>query len=145
MGCSLCVIDQGLAFLHFGFGGRADVDLGNTTGEFGQTLLEFFPIVIAIGVVDFAADLNDASFDLVLLASAADDDGLFAGDSDAFCASEVGEFDRFEVDAQVLENRVGVGQGSDISEDGFTAISVAGCFDRSDAQDASHLVDDQSR
>ena len=145
MGRSLCVIDQGLAFLHFGFGCGTDVDLGNATGEFGQTLLEFFPIVIAVGVVDFAADLHHASFDFVLLASAADDDGFFAGDPDAFSASEVGEFDRFEVDAQVLENRVGVGQGGDIPEDGFTAISVAGCFDSSDAQDASHLVDDQGR
>ena len=49
--CVAChgVFEQGLAFLHFGFGGGADVDLGHAAGQLGQPLLQLLAIVLAVG------------------------------------------------------------------------------------------------
>ena len=57
------VFEEGLALLHLRFGGGPDVDLGHAASEFGEALLEFFAVVVAVGVLDFAADLGDAPLD----------------------------------------------------------------------------------
>ncbi len=44
------VFDQGLAFLHLGLGGGADVDLGDAAGELGEPLLELLAVVLAVGL-----------------------------------------------------------------------------------------------
>ena len=74
----LGVFEQGLAFLHFGLGRGADVDLGDAAGELGQPLLQLLAVVLAVGVVDLAADLLGAALDLDLLAGAVDDRRVLA-------------------------------------------------------------------
>ena len=77
------VVDQVLAFLHFGFGGRAGLHDGHAAGELGQAFLELFAVVIAGGLFDLHADLLDAGFDFLLLAAAFDDQGVVLVDDDA--------------------------------------------------------------
>ena len=43
------VFEQGLAFLHLGLGGGADVDLGDAAGQLGQPLLQLLAVVLAVG------------------------------------------------------------------------------------------------
>ena len=49
LGGALGIFQQCLAFLHFGLGRRADVDLSHAAGQLGQAFLQFFAIVIAVG------------------------------------------------------------------------------------------------
>src|SRR5205085_439892 len=55
-----CVFHAGLLFLHRDFGGGANVDLGDASAQFRQTLLELFAIVIACRRVDLALEGFDA-------------------------------------------------------------------------------------
>ena len=41
------VFDAGLLFLHFDFGGSADLDHGNAAGQLGHALLQLFAVVVA--------------------------------------------------------------------------------------------------
>ena len=43
------IFHASLLLLHFGLGRGADIDNGNSAGELGQTLLQFFAIVVRIG------------------------------------------------------------------------------------------------
>ncbi len=70
---ALGVFEQGLAFLHLGLGRGADVDLRHAAGQLGQPLLQLLAIVVAVGVLDLAANLLGPAVDRVLLAGAADD------------------------------------------------------------------------
>ena len=139
------VLDQGLALLHLGLGGGADVDLGDAAGELGEPLLELLAVVLAVGLGDLAADHLGPALDLVGRAGPFDDRGVLAVDRDLLGAAQVGELDVLEVDAQVLEDRLAAGQDGDVAEHGLAAIAVAGGLDGRDLEDAAQLVDDQGR
>ena len=139
------VFNQGLALLHLGLGGRPDVDLGDAAGELGEPLLELLAVVLAVGVADLAADHLGPGLDLGRGAGAFDDRGVLAVDRDLLGPAQVGELDAFEVDAQVLEDRLAAGQDGDVAQHRLAAIAVARCLDRRDLEDAPQLVDDQGR
>ena len=137
------VLDQRLALLHLGLGGRADVDLGDAAGELGEPLLELLAVVLAVGLGDLAADHLDPPLDLVVGAGPLDDRGVLAVDRDLLGLAQVGELDALEVDAEVLEDRLAAGQDGDVAEHRLAAVAVAGGLDRRDLEDAAQLVDDQ--
>src|SRR3981189_2957317 len=74
------VLDAVLFLLHLGLRGGADLDDRNASGELRQTLLEFFPIEVGVGVLDLLFDLLDPAFDVVSLAGTIDDRGVVFGD-----------------------------------------------------------------
>jgi hypothetical protein len=76
------VFDAGLLLLHLDFGGGTDLDHGHTAGELGQTLLELLAVVVGGGVLDLGADLLARALDVVVLAGAVDDGGVFLADLD---------------------------------------------------------------
>ena len=53
------VLDPGLDFLHLGLGRRAHADEGDAAGDLRQALLELLLVVLALGLVDLAAELVD--------------------------------------------------------------------------------------
>ena len=57
------VIDTVFFLFHLNFSGGTDIDNGNTAGEFGETFLQFFTIVIAAGFFDFTTDLGNTTHD----------------------------------------------------------------------------------
>ena len=60
------IVDEVLAFLHLGFGGQHPrFDDGDAAGEFGETFLQLFAIVIAGGLLDLLADLIRAGVDVL--------------------------------------------------------------------------------
>src|ERR1039458_4846373 len=54
------IFHAGFLFLHFGFGGRADLDYRDAAGELGQTFLQLLAVVIAGRLVDLRTELLDA-------------------------------------------------------------------------------------
>ncbi len=46
-GCVHCVFDTCLLLLHLGLGSSTDLDHCNTADQLGQTLLQFFTVVVA--------------------------------------------------------------------------------------------------
>src|SRR5690606_33976671 len=64
------VFHTSLLFLHFHFGGSTDADNGNTAGQLGDALLQLLTVVIGSGFFDLNADLLDACFDALGIASA---------------------------------------------------------------------------
>ena len=57
------ILDERLPLLHLGFRGCANVDLSHAASQFGQSLLQFLTVVIAVGVFDFGTDLGHPTFD----------------------------------------------------------------------------------
>ena len=100
------VFEEELAFLHFALGDRADADLSHAAGQFCQPLLEFFPVVIARRGPDLGLDLLDPPVDGGLVAHAANDRRFVGSHGDLLGRAQVGELDRFERDAEVLEDRL---------------------------------------
>ena len=60
------ILDASLLLLHFGLGGRADLDHRDAAGQLRQPLLQLLAIVIGGGLVDLGAQLLDAAFDRLL-------------------------------------------------------------------------------
>ena len=142
---ALGIIQQVLAFLHFGFGCRAHTDLSHATSQLGQPLLQLLAVVITLHRFDFTADLGDPSFDVILLAGSSDHHGLIRGDPQLLDPPQVGQLNAFQVDAAVLENRVGTGQHRDVAQNRLAAVTITGSLHSNHLQNAPHLVDDQSR
>ena len=134
LGGAFGVFQQGLAFLHFGFGCRTAVDLSNATGQLGQAFLEFFAVVVAVGRFDRFANLVRPAVDFDLLAGTADNRRYVGRDGDLFGLTEIGELDRVERDTQVFEDGSAGGQHGEIAEHFLAAIAVAGGLDGTSAQ-----------
>lgn len=90
------ILDARLLFLHFDFGGGANLDDGNTAGQLGDTLLQLFLVVIRGGFLDLDADLLDAGFDGAGVAGTIDDRGVLLGDFNALGLAEVLQDSLFE-------------------------------------------------
>ena len=60
------VFHAGLLFLHFGLGGRADLDHRDAAGQLRQPLLQLLAVVVGSGLFDLGAELLDAALDGLL-------------------------------------------------------------------------------
>src|SRR5262249_44503868 len=67
------VFDAGLLLLHFAFGGRPHVDLGDASRQLGDPLVQLFLVVVAGRVLALLADLVDPGLDVRALPEAFDD------------------------------------------------------------------------
>ncbi len=137
------VFIKGLALLHFGLGGGADLDLGHAAGQLGQPFLQLFPVVFAVGRGDLAANHLAAAIDGFLVADAFGDGRILGIDLDLLGPAKVAELDIFHLDAQVLENSLAAGQGGDVFQHGLAAVAVAGRFNRANLQNPLQLVHHQ--
>ncbi len=83
------IFDAVLLLFEFGLGGCANTDDGNAAGELGQTLLQFFLVVIAGALVDLNTDLLDAALDLGGITLATNDGGVVLVGDDFLSLAEV--------------------------------------------------------
>ena len=60
-----CIINPIFLFFHFNFGCSTDLDNRNTASEFGNTLLQFFLVVVRRRLFDLRANLIDTTADLI--------------------------------------------------------------------------------
>ncbi|KAF1056423.1 MAG: hypothetical protein GAK44_00240 [Pseudomonas delhiensis] len=137
------VFDAGFLLFHLDFGGSTDLDHGNTASQFGQTLLQFFTVVVRAGLFDLLADLGNAGFDVSLGASAVDDGGVFLVDDHALGVAQVLQGGAFQAQANFFGNHGAAGQDGDVLQHGLAAVAEARSLDGCDFDDATHVVHHQ--
>src|SRR5207248_2486574 len=98
------VFHASFLLFHLCLSGSADVDNGHTAREFRQTLLELFAIVIARRLLDLTANLIHATLDIVLLAFAFDNGGVFLIDGNALGFAKVVELHVLELDPEIFRD-----------------------------------------
>src|SRR5690606_37023640 len=113
------VFDAGLLLFHFGFGGGAHLDHGNTAGQLGNPLLEFFAVVIGRGLFDLGANLLDPGLDVGVVAGTVDDGGVFLGEVDLLGGTQVFQGGAFQFQTHFLGNHGAAGEDGDILEHGL--------------------------
>ena len=101
------VLDAILLLLDLDFGRAADADHRDAAGELGEPLLQLLAVVVGGGLLDLRLDLIDAGLDVLLLAGAVDDRGLFLLDHDLLGAAEHRRRHAFELDAEVFGRSAG--------------------------------------
>src|SRR5690606_25047938 len=137
------VFDAGLLFLHFDFGGSTDADHGNTAGQLGHALLQLFTVVVGSGFFDLDADLLDARFDRLAVASAVDDGGVFLAHFDALGLAQLLQGGFFKRHAGFFGNNHAAGQDGDVFQHGLAAVAEARRLDGGGLQDATDVVHHQ--
>src|SRR5437879_2235266 len=137
------VVHAILALLDFDFGRAADADHRDAACELGQTLLQLLTVVVRGGFLDLRLDLLNARFDVGLLAGAVDDGGVFLVDHHLLGATEHGECDVLELDAEIFRDRLTTGQNRDVLQHGLAAIAEARSLDGRDLQTTAETVHDK--
>ena len=110
------VLDAILLLLHLDLGRAADANDRDAAGELGQTLLQLLAVVVRGGLLDLRLDLADAGFDVLFLAGAADDRGVFLVDHDLAGAAEHVDRHAFGASMPLEDCRI------NIDLDGDTAV-----------------------
>src|SRR5216684_3747874 len=137
------VINAVLALLHFDLGRAADADHRDAACELGQTLLQLLTVVVRGGFLDLRLDLADAGLDVGLLAGTVDDGGVLLVDHHLLGATEHGERDVLELDAEVFRDRLTAGQHRDVLQRGLAAIAEARRLHRGNLEATTEPVDDE--
>src|SRR5438874_1088749 len=137
------VFHASFLLFHLCLSGSADVDNGDTAREFRQTLLELFAIVIARRLLDLTANLIHATLDIVLLAFAFDNGGVFLIDGNALGFAKVVELHVLELDPEIFRDATTAGQHCNIFQHRLTTIAEARSLDRANLQGPAQLVHDQ--
>ena len=132
-----------LAFLHFGFSGRAHLHLGDTAGELGEAFLKLLAIVVAVSLRDLLADQLAASLDRLLVAGALGYRGVFGIDLHLFGAAKLRKLDVRKVDSQVLEDRFTLGEHGQVLEHRLAAVAISRCLHGAHGNDSLELVKHQ--
>jgi hypothetical protein len=96
------VVNAILALLHLDLGGAADADHRDAAGQLGEALLELLAVIVRRGLLDLSLDLVDPALDVGLLAGAVDDRGVLLLDHHLLGATEHGERDVLQLDAEVF-------------------------------------------
>src|SRR4029077_18330004 len=88
-------------------------------------------------------DLGDARFDVLPLAGAVDDRGLFLLDHDLLGAAEHRQGDTLKLDAEVFRDELAATEDRDVLEYRLAAIAEARSLYSRDLEAAAQLVDDE--
>ncbi len=87
----------------------------------------------------------DPGFDVLFLAGAVDDRGVFLVDHDLARAAEHVDRDVFKLHAEFVRDQLATGQDRDVLEHRLAAIAETGRLDGGDLEAAAQAVDDQRR
>src|SRR5260370_2472582 len=104
------IFHASLLFLHFGLRRRADTDDGNTTGELGQTLLQFLAIVVRSGFLDLTPDLANPTLNIFGRSLALNDRRIFLVDRHPLCTAEIFQRNVFKLHPKILVKTTTTGQ-----------------------------------
>ena len=139
------IFDAVLLFLELNLGCSADLEHGHAAAQLGETLLELFAVVVAVGVVDLTLDLGDATLDVGLLAGAFDDEGLVLGDDDLAGRTQHLEANGLELEADLFADDLTTGEDGHVLQHRLAAIAEARSLDGDRVEGAADLVDDERR
>src|ERR1700740_2903176 len=107
---------ESLLLLHFGLRRGAYTDNGHAASELGQTLLQFFAIVVRSGFLDLTADLVNPTLDIFGRTFALNDCRVFLLDRDPLRPAEIFQREVFKLDPKVLGKTTTTGEHRNILE-----------------------------
>ena len=139
------VFDAGLLFLHFGLGGRADLDHGHAADQLRQPLLQLFAVVVRGGVLDLRAQLFHATLDGGRRAGAFDDGRVVLVDGDLLGLAQILQLDGLELDPEVLGDGAALVRMAMSSSMALRRSPKPGALTAAALQRAAELVDDERR
>jgi hypothetical protein len=137
------ILNPFLFFFEFDFGSSADVDDGDSAGEFGQSLLEFFFVKVGGSGFDFSFKLFDAGLNLGGVTLAADDAAIVFVGPDFVSLAAVVDGDGVKLAADVFRDDGTAGENGKVGEHGLATVAEAGGFDSEDVEGAAEFVDYQ--
>src|SRR5262249_2115527 len=108
------VLHAGLLLLHFGFGGRADLNHRHAARELRKALLELLAIVVAGSLFDLAAELLNAALDRLLLPAAIDNGRVIFVDGNALGTAEVVQANALQLNAGLLHDGLATREDRDV-------------------------------
>src|SRR5262249_30228349 len=117
------VLDAVFLLLHLDLRRAADADDRDAARQLGKPLLELLAIVVRGGLLDLGLDLTDAGLDVLLLAGAVDDGGLFLLDDHLLGLAEHGGRYVLQLDPQVLGDELATGENRDVFEHRLAAVA----------------------
>ena len=138
------VFNAGLLLFHFHFGTGTNLDNGNTASQLGNTLLQLFLVVVGRAVFDLLANLLNASFDVRLRTSTADDGGVFLGDVHTLGCAKVIQGGVLKSQADFFGDYGATGKDRDVLQHFLPTVTKARRLDGVYLDDATHVVDYQS-
>ncbi len=139
------ILDAGFLFFHLHLGGRTDIEHRDPAGELGQPFLQFLAIIVRSGVFNLCLNLIDASLDILFLAGALHDGGIIFGNGDTFGLAQVIDSGIFQLEAAFFGHHSSPGEGRDVFQHGFPAVTETWRLDRCCFESATQLVHDQRR
>src|SRR4029079_18345117 len=110
-----------------------------------EALLELLAVVVAVGVLDLAADLGHATLDLRGVAGTLDDRGLVLRDDDLARTAEQVEGGVLELETDLLGDDLATREDRDVLQLSLAAVAEAGSLDGGRLEDAADLVEHESR
>ncbi|EME96580.1 DNA polymerase II large subunit [Streptomyces mobaraensis NBRC 13819 = DSM 40847] len=137
------VLQTVLLLLELDLGGRAHADDAHAAGELGEALLELLAVPVRVGGLDLGLDLGHAAGDLGGVALAVDDGGVVLGDGHAAGGTEHVQADLVELEADLLGDDGGTGEGGHVAQHRLAAVAEAGGLDGDGVEGAADLVDDE--
>src|SRR5690606_32748608 len=132
-----------LLLFHFHFGSGADLDDRNTASQLGQTLLQFFLVVVGRGFFNLLADLGNTRFDISLGTSTVDHGGVVLVDLHALGLTQVFQASGFQAHADFFADHGTAGEDGDVLQHGLATVTEARRLDGNNLDDTAHVVDYQ--
>ncbi len=139
------VLQTVLLLLELHLGGGADLDHAHAAGQLREALLELLAVPVGVRGLDLGLDLGDAAGDLLGLATTVDEGGVVLGDGHTAGGAEHVQADLVELEADLLGDHGGTGEGGHVAEHRLAAVTEAGGLDRDRVEGAADLVDDEGR
>src|SRR5690606_5188282 len=132
-----------LLLFHCHFGSGADLDDRNTASQLGQTLLQFFLVVVGRGFFNLLADLGNTRFDISLGTSTVDHGGVVLVDLHALGLTQVFQASGFQAHADFFADHGTAGEDGDVLQHGLATVTEARRLDGNNLDDTAHVVDYQ--
>ena len=114
--------------LHVSFRLGTHGDDSNTTGEFRESFLEFFLVILAVGLLDMTTNLVDTRIHVGSLAATFNDGRRTFVHCDLFRLAELIKGDVFQLDPKIFADERSTGERGDITEHGLPSITKSRCF-----------------
>ncbi len=139
------IFNAGFFLFHLDFSSSTYLDDCNTASQFGQTLLQLLFVVIRGGIFDLLANLGHTAFDIRLLASTVNDGGVVLIQNHTLGVTQVLQGGGVQAQADFFGNHGTTGQDGNILQHGLATVTKARSLNSSHFDNATHVVDNQSR
>jgi hypothetical protein len=139
------VLDAVLLLLQLDLGCSAYLDDADTTGQLRKTLLQLLPVVVRVTALDLAADLVDATCDVVRVAATLNDRGVVLADDDLASGAEHVERHGLELEPDLFRDDLAAGQDRDVLQHGLAPVAEPGGLHGRGLERPADLVDDERR